>query len=87
MRSVEHAIRADRLCEREKVRVRSRSAPLNISHQARSSILNDKMGAHAKINLTTNNTKTSVFNVIRIYSPLRAGLSERTLTHTRHFDV
>jgi hypothetical protein len=80
MRSEEHAIGADRLREREKIRV-IRSAPLIISYQARSSILNDKRGAQAKINPTTN-TKTSVFNVIRICSPLRAGLSKRTLNHS-----
>jgi hypothetical protein len=42
-------------------------------------VLKDKRGAHAKINHTTN-IKTSVFNVIRICSRFRAGLSERTLT-------
>lgn len=38
----ERAIGAGRLCERKRARNRSRSAPLIISHAARSSILNDK---------------------------------------------
>lgn len=55
----------NRLRERQKVRDRIWSAPLMISHQARSSILNDK---------------STVFNVITICSPLRGGLCERTLS-------
>ncbi|CAG4993770.1 unnamed protein product [Parnassius apollo] len=74
----EHAIGAHRLRERERARKRSRSAPFITSHEARSGIFNDKKGANAKINFTTI-TQNTVSNVIKICSPLRAGLCERTL--------
>ncbi|PZC78211.1 hypothetical protein B5X24_HaOG202462 [Helicoverpa armigera] len=82
LREREHAIGAKRLQDQEKVRDWNRSAPLIISYRALSSILNDKSSAHAKINLTTN-TKNSVFNVLRICSPVRADLCEQTLTKLR----
>ncbi|PZC71351.1 hypothetical protein B5X24_HaOG213583 [Helicoverpa armigera] len=68
----EHAIGAKRLLDREKVRDRSRSAPLIISHRAPSSILNDESSAHAKISLATNTKYTRFSYKNLLCSPSRS---------------